>query len=171
MPATPDSGADLRRLSPAELARRGADSLREHIAAQAAVAHYKHAPLAFAGLDAFLADRECVRYPTRLAFEPGAMEAHQFAQPGPDPLAPDPEARVLWLRPALRGHPDLALLAVAYMIPVINYGDLATDEHCVRYGATLLGMPEADFYDAVCRMADAVGAAPAPPPGGPTEPA
>ena len=52
----------------------------------------------------------------------------------------------------------LALLAVAYMIPVINYGDIITDEHCLRYGATLLGMMEEEFYDAVCRMADYAGA-------------
>ena len=44
------------------------------------------------------------------------------------------------------------------MIPAINYGDIVTDEHCVRYGATLLGMMEPEFYDAVCRMADFVGA-------------
>lgn len=158
MKILPDPAADLRRLSPAELTKLGEDSLREHIAAQAVVAHQKYAPLTFAKLGAFLADPECVRYPTRLVFELGEMEAHQFAQPGLDPLESEPHARVLYLRPALRDRPDLALLAVAYMIPVINYGDLATDEHCVGYGATLLGMPEEEFYEAVCRMADCVGA-------------
>jgi hypothetical protein len=72
---------------------------------------------------------------------------------------------VLFLRPLLRNRPDLALLAVAYMIPVINYGDIISDGHCIRYGATLLGMMESEFYDAVCRMADLVGAEACPLPG------
>ena len=132
--------------------------MRDHIAAQAVVAHHKHAPLTFAGLDALLADPECLRHPTRLVFEFGEMASHQFADPGPDLRHPEQDGRVLYLRPLLRDRPDLALLAVAYMIPVINYGDIVTDEHCIRYGATLLGMMEEEFYDAVCRMADYVGA-------------
>jgi len=153
-----DPVSDLRRLSAGELVRLGEDSLREHIAAQAVVAHHKHAPLTFAGLDALLSDPGCLRHPTRLVFEFGEMAGHQFAEPGPDLRNPEQDGRVLYLRPLLRDRPDLALLAVAYTIPVINYGDIVTDEHCVRYGATLLGMMEAEFYDAVCRMADYVGA-------------
>jgi len=149
--------ADLRRLSVSELAQIGSDSLRDHIAAQAVVAHHRHAPLTFAALDALLTDPECLRYPTRLVFEFGEMAGHQFAEPGPDLRNPEQDGRVLYLRPILRDRPDLALLAVAYLIPVINYGDIATDEHCVCYGAALLGMMEAEFYEAVCRMADYVG--------------
>ena len=158
MSPSTDPMADLRKRSAGELVRLGEDSLRDHIAAQAVVAHHKHAPLTFAGLDALLADPECLRYPTRLVFEFGEMAGHQFAEPGPDLRHPEQDGRVLHLRPLLRDRPDLALLAVAYMIPVINYGDIVTDEHCVRYGATLLRMMESEFYDAVCRMADYVGA-------------
>ena len=158
MQGSHDPAADLRQLSPAELVKHGQDSLRDHIAAQAVVAHHKHTPLTFAGLDALLSDPDCLRYPTRLGFEFGEMAAHQFAEPGPDLRNPEQAGRVLYLRPSLRDRPDLALLAVAYMIPVINYGEVVTDAHCVRYGATLLGMMESEFYDAVCRMADYVGA-------------
>ncbi len=157
-----DSPTDLRRLSAEELARLGEDSLREHIAAQAVVAHHKHAPLTFAGLDALLSDPECVRYPTRLVFEFGEMAAHQFAQPDLDHRNPSQDGRVLYLRPMLRDRPDLIILAVAYMIPAINYGEIVTDEHCLRYGATLLGMLEDEFYKAICDMADFVGAEPKP---------
>jgi len=45
-----------------------------------------------------------------------------------------------------------------YMIPLINYGDIITDEHCLLYGATLLGMMEEEFYQAICRLAEFVGA-------------
>ena len=158
MSHTTDPVADLRRLSASELVELGEDSLRDHIAAQAVVAHHKHAPLTFAGLDALLADPERLRHPTRLVFEFGEMSGHQFADPGPDLRHPEQDGRVLYLRPLLRDRPDLALLAVAYMIPVINYGNIVTDEHCVRYGAALLGMMEEEFYNAVCRMADYTGA-------------
>jgi hypothetical protein len=150
--------ADLRQLSTSELIKLGADSLRDHIAAQAVVAHHKHAPLTFAGLDALLTDPECLRHPTRLVFEFGEMARHQFAQPDLDLRNREQNGRVLYLRPLLRDRADLAVLAVAYMIPVINYGDIITDEHCLRYGATLLGMMEEDFFQAICQMADVVGA-------------
>ena len=103
---------------------------------------------------------ECLRYPTRLVFEFGEMAAHQFADAGADLRDPEQNGRVLYLRPLLRDRPDLAVLAVAYMIPVLNYGDIVTDDQCIRYGATLLGMMEEEFYDAICRMADYVGAEP-----------
>ena len=158
MSPSADPVAALRTLSTSELIQLGEDSLRDHIVAQAIVAHHKHAPLTFAGLDALLADPECLRYPTRLVFEFGEMAAHQFAQPDLDHRNREHDGRVLYLRPLLRDRPDLAVLAVAYMIPVINYGEIVTDEHCLRYGATLLGLMEPEFYEAICRVADFVGA-------------
>jgi hypothetical protein len=160
MSAFADPTADLRRLSTSDLIKLGEDSLREHIAAQAVVAHRKHGPITFAGLDALLTDPECLRHPARLVFEFGEMAGHQFAEPDVDERNREQDGRVLYLRPLLRDRPDLALLAVAYMIPVINYGDIITDEHCLRYGATLLGMMEEEFYAAICRMADFAGAEP-----------
>lgn len=150
--------ADLRQLQPAELERLGQASLREHLLAQAVVAHQKHAPLTGDKLDALLHDPDCLRHPVRLVFEFGEMAMHQFAQPDFDWRNPDQDGRVLYLHPALRERPDLLPLAVAYMIPVINYGDIISDEHCIGYGATLLGLMEEEFYRAVCRMAALVGA-------------
>jgi hypothetical protein len=83
---------------------------------------------------------------------------HQFAQPDVDYRAPDQNGRVLYLRPMLRDHPDKVVLAVAYMIPLINYGQIIGDPHCLLYGATLLGMMEAEFYREVCALAEFVGA-------------
>lgn len=152
------SAADLRRLSTGELEQLGQQSLRDHLAAQAVVACQKHGPLTQAKLDALLHDPECVRHPTRLVFEFGEMAMHQFAQPDIDWRSTEQDGRVLYLRPMLRDHPELVVLAVAYMIPLINYGDIITDEHCQLYGATLLGMTEAEFYRAICQLADFVGA-------------
>jgi hypothetical protein len=138
--------AELRKLSPAHLEQLGQASLREHLLAQAVVAHHKHAPLTAEGLRALLRDPECVRHPVRLVFEFGEMAMHQFAQPDVDWRNTDEDGRVLYLRPLLADRPDLLPLAVAYLIPLINYGEIITDEHCLLYGATLLGLMEVEYY-------------------------
>lgn len=141
-----------------ELARLGEEGLRSHLQERAVLAHQSYGRLSPDRLAQFLQDPDCLRYPTRLAFEFGEMAAHQFAQPAPDPQDPERRGVVLYLRPALRSRPDLVPLAVAYMVPVINYGEIVTDAHCLLYGATLLGMLEEEFYAAVCAMADLAGA-------------
>ena len=136
------------------------DCVRYHILAQAVVAHQKHGPLTFDKLDRLLNDPECVRHPTRLVFEFGEMAMHQFAQPDIDWRNQENDGRVLYIRPLLRERHDLVVLAVAYMIPLINYGDIISDEHCLRYGAALLGLMEVEYYQQMCALADLVGAEP-----------
>lgn len=151
--------ADLRRLSPAELEQLGQQSLREHLAAQAVIAHQKYSPLTPDKLDALLHDPDCVRHPVRLVFEFGEMAMHQFAQPDVDWRNREQDGRVLYLRPLLKHHSDLWPLAVAYMIPLINYGHIITDDHCLRYGATLLGLMEEEYYQRLCQLGDFLGVA------------
>jgi hypothetical protein len=150
--------ADLRKLSSPELERLGQASLREHLLAQAVVAHQLHGPLTFEKLDTLLHDPACLRHPVRLVFEFGEMALHQFAQPDVDWRNAEQDGRVLYLRPRLRERPDLVVLAVAYLIPLINYGDIISDDHCLLYGATLLGLMEAEYYRQMCELADFVGA-------------
>ena len=120
------------------------------------VAHQKYGPVTAERLDALLQDPACLRYPVRLLFQFGEMAMHQFAQPDIDPL--NAEGRVLHLRPMLADRPDLLPLAVGYMIPVINYGQIISDEHCLLYGATLLGLMENEYYTQICALADLCGA-------------
>ena len=150
--------ADLRRQSAAELEHLGRQSLRDHLVAQAGVARQKHGPITCAKLDSLLQDPACLRHPVRLLYEFGGMAPHQFAQPGRDWRHPAADGRVIYLRPVLRDRPDLVPLAVAYMIPVINFCDIVDDNHCFAYGATLLGCDEAAYYRQLCALADFVGA-------------
>jgi hypothetical protein len=145
-------------MTSAELEQLGQQSLREHLLAQAIVAHQKHGPLTAEKLDAVLRDPDCLRHPVRIVFEFGAMAMHQFAQPDIDWRNREQEGRVLYVRPLLRQRPDLLPLAVAYMIPLINYGDIISDEHCLLYGATLLGMIEDEYYRQLCALSDFLGA-------------
>ncbi|MFN3408183.1 MAG: hypothetical protein ACK45B_04265 [Limisphaerales bacterium] len=149
--------ASLRKLSSAELEQLGQASLREHLVAQAIVAHQKHGPVTAAKLDALLHDPDCLRHPVRLVFEFGEMAMHQFAQPDVDWRNTEQAGRVLYVRPRLRDRPDLLPLAVAYMIPAINYGDIVSDDHCLAYGATLLGLMEDEYHARLCALADELG--------------
>ena len=149
---------DLRKLNPAELEQLGQQSLREHLHAQALVAHQKHGPLTADKLDTLLHDPHCLRHPVRLVFEFGEMAMHQFAQPDIDWRNTEQDGRVLYVRPLLRNRPDLLPLAIAHMIPLINYGDIISDDHCLLYGATLLGLMEAEYYQQLCALSDFLGA-------------
>ncbi len=153
-----DNAHELRKLSPAELEKLGQDSLREHLLAQAVVAHQKHGPVTADKLEALLHDPDCLRYPVRLVFEFGEMAMHQFAQPDIDWRNREQDGRVLYVRPLLHDRPELLPLAVAYMIPLINYGDIIGDDHCLRYGAALLGMMEGEYYEKLCALTDFLGA-------------
>lgn len=150
--------SDLRKLTSVDLEQMGQQSLRDHLLAQAVVAHQKHGPFNSGNLEALLHDPACLRYPVRLVYEFGEMAMHQFAQPDIDWRNREQAGRVLYLRPIMRGRPHMVVIAVAYMIPLINYGDIITDDHCVSYGATLLGMMEDEYYRAVCQLAEFVGA-------------
>jgi hypothetical protein len=155
---TPDYLAELRRMSTEQLEDVGQRSLLDHVVAQAEVAREKHGPFADAQLDALLHDPACVRHPVRLVFEFGEMALHQFGQPDIDWRNPEHDGRVLYLRPMLRDQPELVRLAIAYLIPLINYGDVVTDEICVHFGATLLGLAPEEFYRRICDLAERVGA-------------
>lgn len=145
-------------MSADELEQAGQDSLRLHVVAQAEVAREKHGPFPGGDLEALLRDPACVRHPVRLVFEFGEMAMHQFGQPDLDWRNIGTDGRVLYLRPMLRDRPELVLPAVAYLLPLINYGDVVTDDVCLAYGAALLGLEPKEFYRRICALADCVGA-------------
>lgn len=149
---------ELRKMSEAELTQLGEESLLNHLRHQAMEARSRHGGLSPENLDTFLNDRDCVRHPTRLILEYGEMSPHQFAEPDRDYRTNLPEARVLYLRPVLGKRPDLVVLAVSYMIPSLNFGDIISDEHCLEYGALLMGLDPAEYYDSICELAEFVGA-------------
>ena len=149
------SGSRLRAMNSAELARLGEESLRSHLVDTAMVAHRLYAPLDPARLDALLHDRDHVRYPVRLAFRIGNMAPHQFANP-----EEEADGYVLNVHPDLEGRAGDLAFVVGYFLPLMSYGDLISDDHCLLYGATLNGLPVPAYYQELCRIADAIGAVP-----------
>ncbi len=154
-PTSLQSGSQLRAMGGAELARLGDDSLKSHLVDSAMVAHQSYAPFDEQQLLDFLENRNLVRFPVTLCFELGSLAAHQFAQ-----SEPDGKGFTLYLHPNLKNRPDDVIRAIAYFLPLMNYGDLVNDDHCIIYGATLTGTTVDEFYSQVCRMADDIGAPP-----------
>jgi len=148
---------ELRRMSEAELVEVFEDSLTGRLREQAVEALARHGRFGPGNLERFLVDRDTVRYPTRLVLEFGPeMAVHQFAQPEPD--IRNPGGVMLYLRPVLGRRPDLLAFAVSYMIPVINYGRIVSDEHCLEYGSSLTGLDKEAYYRRICEVAEFVGA-------------
>ncbi len=142
------------------LANDGQAALAAHLLELAQVARERHGLLSAGNLAGFLADPACLRHPARLAFEFGEMAPHQFAQPEVDPRDPTGQTRVLYVHPALESRPDDLVIAVSYMVPVLNYGaDMVDDEMCCRYGGALLDLMPEDYYQRVCEMADGLSLA------------
>lgn len=49
-------------------------------------------------------------------------------------------------------------LAVAYMVPLINYGEeMIRDEFCLQFGAEILGITPEEYYAQLCLMAEELG--------------
>jgi len=148
---------ELRRMSEAELVEVFEDSLTNRLRDQAAEAIERHGKFGPGKLETFLNDRDTVRFPTRLVLEFGPeMALHQFAQPEPD--VRNHGGVMLYLRPILGQRPDLLAFAVSYMIPVINYGKIVSDEHCLEYGSVLLGLDKETYYQRICEVAEFAGA-------------
>jgi hypothetical protein len=137
----------------AELARLGDDSLKSHLVDSAMVAHQSYAPFSEQLLTDFLDNRNMVRYPVTLSFELGSLAAHQFAQP-----EPNGKGFTLYLHPDLKNRHEDVIRALAYFLPVMNFGELVNDDHCLLYGATLIGTTVDEYYAQLCRMADNIGA-------------
>jgi hypothetical protein len=68
------------------------------------------------------------RHPVKLVFENGSMAPHQFAHP-----EIDGESFKLYVHPQLKHNAEMLAQAVAYFIPVMNYGSLINDGHCLVY--------------------------------------
>jgi hypothetical protein len=148
---------ELRKMSEAELVEVFEDSLASRLSDQAGEALERHGKFGPGNMEAFLNDPDTLRYPTRLVLEFSAeLGLHQFAQPEQD--IQNPGGIMLCIRPVLGKRPDLLALAVSYMIPVINYGKIIGDEHCLVYGSVLVGLDKDTYYQRICEVAEFVGA-------------
>lgn len=138
-------------------------SLRDHIAARAT-----HARLLRGGLidrDTILRmldDRAVVRYPLGVRFDDQPLQPGEFAFL--EPLGEHPaDGFCLFIHPMFERDDEVLPLLIAYYIPSVNYGDVATHAEAELFGATLLGIDVEEYYRILCAVADSVPTAPGSP--------
>lgn len=149
------SQSDLKTLSQEDLAREASHQLQQHMSTLSRDCLAKHGELNSNNLESFLMDRDCVRHPTRIVFDNTKLGSHQFAQPEWE-LKENEQGFVLYLHSALKDDPKRIILAVSYMLSIINYGEVVEDKHCALFGSAITGIPLAQYVDQIIELADSL---------------
>jgi hypothetical protein len=143
------------------------ESLTVHVAAKGAELREKYGPtIGWAQLQRILADRDFVRYPCELVFDPEPLEPEEPAYPQPYGERPEDGFR-LCVHPYYALDPARVPLLALYQVAAINYGTFATPDDAEEFAAAALGMSREDYYTALCAMADEISVRPLA--GGPPE--
>lgn len=131
--------------------------LRDHVVERARLARARHGPIIDdAAILRILDDREIVRYPAGVRFDKAALRPGEFAWAAP--LGEHPrEGYCIFVHPRFEHQRDLWPIILAYYLPTINYGDIASSDDCELFGATLLGLDVEDYYNTLCALSDEFG--------------
>ncbi len=131
-------------------------SLREHVVAKAAEARASHPD----GIDrgamlSLLENRAVVRYPLGVRFDGEPLSSGEFACL--ESLGDRPsDGFVLFIHPMFENVDEMIPLLIAYYIPSVNYGDVATHVEAELFGATLLALDRDEYYRILCSAADSI---------------
>ena len=134
----------------------GNEALCEHVVRSASEARLRYGLyIDFETVEKMLLDPKVVRHPTTVRFDSKRLESGEFAHAEPVGDAPS-DGFCLVIHPWFEDQTEILSLLVAYHIPSINYGPVATVEHAELFGATLLGMDVDAYYQALCELADSI---------------
>lgn len=141
---------------PPPTAEEGQQALRDHVVARAAEVRSRlGGRVDRAAIFALLDDRSVVRYPLGVRFDAEPLRPSEFACL--EALGAHPaEGFCLFVHPACEADDELLPLLIAYYIPSVNYGDVATHVEAELFGSTLLGIDREAYYRALCAVADAL---------------
>jgi len=140
---------------PAVDARR---SLNDHVADKGVELRAKYGPrIGWRELQQVLLDRTLVRYPCEIAFTTEGLREGEFAYPHANGELPE-EGFVIRVHPFFLGQLELVPQMALYQLTAVNYGDFASPDDAETFGAAALGMEKEDYYDALCGLADQLGA-------------
>ncbi len=134
----------------------GQEALRDHVVARATDARLRRGGLIDrAEIMRMLEDRTVVRYPVGVRFDAEPLQPGEFACL--EALGEHPnDGYCLYIHPMFEPVDDLIPLLVAYYVPAVNYGDIATHVEAELFGSTLLGIEIEEYYKILCSVADSV---------------
>ena len=142
-------------MNPLPTAREAQQSLRDHVQSKATEARLKcgGGRVDRAAIMKLLEDRSVVRYPLGVRFDAQPLRAGEFACL--EALGGVPaDGFCLFIHPMFDPVDDLIPLLIAYYIPSVNYGDVASHVEAELYGATLLSLDVEEYYRILCSVAD-----------------
>ena len=129
-------------------------SLNAHVAAKGAEIRAKYGPdIGWEKLLRILDDRSCVRYPCEIVFDAAPLEPEEFAHPVPKGARPE-DGFTLFVHPRFETEREQLAGLVFYQLVAVNYGEFASPDDAVTFGAAALGLAADDYYRTVCEMAD-----------------
>jgi hypothetical protein len=129
-------------------------SLTAHVAQKGEEIRAKYGPqIGWNELTRILEDRACVRYPCALRFDAAPLQPGEFAHPVALGARPE-DGFTLHVHPFFQHRTDALPFLVLYQLVLVNYGGFAAADDAVAFGAAVLGLPEGDYYDRVCALAD-----------------
>ncbi|CAG0961198.1 hypothetical protein PHYC_00736 [Phycisphaerales bacterium] len=131
-------------------------SLHDHLLEKAARARERYGPRIDAdAILKILSDPDFIRYPTGIRFDSAGLEPGEFGYPMP--LGDHPSRGFcLVLHPSFEHRRQLWPTLIAYHIPPINYGEIASPEDCEQFAAALLGVDIDTYYDTLCSLVDSI---------------
>jgi len=135
-------------------------ALKDHLGDKAMNARLSHGMYIDAEtIIKMLDDPTFVRYPVSIRFDDEPLEPGEFALP--IALGDHPSAGFcLVIHPYFEQQPDAWPLLIAYHIPSINYGEIVSHDDAEHFGATLVGLENDTYYQALCELADSIPGAP-----------
>ena len=133
-------------------------SLNAHVAAKGEEVRAKYGPrIGWKELRPILEDRACVRYPCEIVFDAGQLGAGEFAHPVAKGENPE-DGFTLFVHPFFMTQLERVPYLVLYQLVLVNYGEFASATDAETFGASALGISKDEYYEALCEMADEIGA-------------
>jgi hypothetical protein len=129
-------------------------SLNAHVAAKGEEIYQKYGPgIGFDELRRILSDPDCVRYPCELDFGTADLNAGEFAHPVAKGATPE-DGFTMVVHPFYMTQLGRVPYLVLYQLVSVNYGEFASPDDAVTFGAHALGLSEDDYYEAVSELAN-----------------
>ena len=132
-------------------------SLTGHVALKGAEVREKYGPLiGWNELLRILDDRTVCRYPCKIVFDAGPLQAGEFACPVQKGERPE-GGFTIFVHPRFMTEQERVPYPVLYYLVQVNYGDFAAADDAETFGAEALGLSRDEYYQALCQMADETG--------------
>ena len=132
-------------------------SLNAHVAAKGAEICAKYGPaIGWRELQLILEDRTCVRYPCRIEFNAEPLQAGEFGHPVAQGEKPE-DGYTLFIHPLFMTQLAEVPVLALYQLVLVNYGDFASGDDALAFGAAALGLSEDDYYEKICALMEPIG--------------